>query len=367
MNNKIYVITTSFSSARIYKRISVINEVYDNVDLVYVKRDNENEKLASKIFEISNSVVSLGTIRDGEYLSRIFVYIKLIFHVVFKISKKDKIYVFGSDISFISLFRKGIIIEIGDVRTLNMSSLKGRIFSFLERNIYKRVGKLILTSPFHFDNYYKYFIAKEKVAFIYNKNVNTKMMNEIYDKFPTINTKQDKIKIGFIGALRYKLQIDMLLKFVEKYSDKFELIVYGSIHHPFPQNYFETIELDNVSYFGKFSNPDDLEKIYSQIHVNYVVYDAEQENVRISIPNKLYESILFRRPIICAKETYLEKEVQNRNIGCSVDSNFYDVFEKDMLSLTFDRVIDWSTKMQEIERDEIFNSTNEIKTIIANE
>ena len=50
----------------------------------------------------------------------------------------------------------------------------------------------------------------------------------------------------------------------------------------------------------------------------FAVYDADNPNVRIALPNKLYESILCELPIIVAKGTYLEELVKEWGVGVSV-------------------------------------------------
>ena len=51
----------------------------------------------------------------------------------------------------------------------------------------------------------------------------------------------------------------------------------------------------------------------------YAVYDADNPNVRIALPNKLYESILCELPIIVAKQTYLAELVKEWGVGISVN------------------------------------------------
>lgn len=55
----------------------------------------------------------------------------------------------------------------------------------------------------------------------------------------------------------------------------------------------------------------------------YSVYDADNPNVRIALPNKLYESIFCELPIIVAKNTYLSELVEKYKVGLSVSHNSY--------------------------------------------
>lgn len=70
---------------------------------------------------------------------------------------------------------------------------------------------------------------------------------------------------------------------------------------------------------GTFKNPEDLPKIYSSSDINMVFYDVTNPNnsTRLALPNKLYESVAFLKPIICSSESKLSLIVDRRNLGCS--------------------------------------------------
>jgi len=76
---------------------------------------------------------------------------------------------------------------------------------------------------------------------------------------------------------------------------------------------------NNVFYHGPFKNPDELLSIYSSIDICYVVYDSTDGNVKLAIPNKLYECLFFLTPMIVAKGTYLAERVKELQIGFEVD------------------------------------------------
>ena len=48
------------------------------------------------------------------------------------------------------------------------------------------------------------------------------------------------------------------------------------------------------------------------------VYDTSLQNVRIAMPNKFYEAILSRIPIVVAENTYLANRVYKAGIGICV-------------------------------------------------
>ena len=49
-------------------------------------------------------------------------------------------------------------------------------------------------------------------------------------------------------------------------------------------------------------------------------YDINEENVRYAEPNKLYEAIYFRKPLIASRNTFLERKLERMSIGTGVNT-----------------------------------------------
>ena len=47
----------------------------------------------------------------------------------------------------------------------------------------------------------------------------------------------------------------------------------------------------------------------------------ESLNNKLALPNKLYEALYFKKPLIVSKDTYLAERVENYGIGIAVESN----------------------------------------------
>jgi glycosyltransferase involved in cell wall biosynthesis len=80
-------------------------------------------------------------------------------------------------------------------------------------------------------------------------------------------------------------------------------------------------EYNNVDIIGAYNYERDIIDLYSKIDVVYSVYDAEDFNVRVAIPNRLYESIVCGLPIIVAKNTALSWVVKKYGVGFEVSSS----------------------------------------------
>jgi succinoglycan biosynthesis protein ExoL len=155
-------------------------------------------------------------------------------------------------------------------------------------------------------------------------------LNETVLNSPRKLQKSDsevKVKIGLIGLLRYEKPIRWLINFVNNHSSDYELHCFGD--GPF-KSIVEESSNKNIYYHGSYKAHEQLEMIYKSIDLNFVVYDNNSKNVQLAIPNKLYESIYFCKPILVAKDTCLEKEVLNLKVGASVSLAGEAEFARDL-------------------------------------
>ena len=64
--------------------------------------------------------------------------------------------------------------------------------------------------------------------------------------------------------------------------------------------------------------------MYGKCDAIFSVYDADMQNCKVALPNKLYESIYCEIPIIVAKGTYLSDLVEEWGVGISVKHDSLD-------------------------------------------
>ena len=87
-----------------------------------------------------------------------------------------------------------------------------------------------------------------------------------------------------------------------------------------PQIIYETCkDRTDVDWYGRFNFDEKVAEMYGKCNVMYSVYDADMENVRVALPNKLYEAVYCEMPLIVAKGTYLEEVVNEWGVGVAVD------------------------------------------------
>jgi succinoglycan biosynthesis protein ExoL len=322
-NISIIVLAPTTSQPRYHKRVSQISK-YFRVKVFAFNRGLYEQN----IFPDNISLIRLGEIADRKYLRRVLQLIKAIFIVRRELRGKQKsiFYAFSIDcviIAKLAGLRDGYL-EVGD---LILPSGIGKYARVIERNIIKNIFGVFLTSEAfywgHYQNLSKHPEWREKFHIIENR-----VTPSLIGTRPGSRILQGtKITIGVIGLLRYKKPLELIVQYVKKHPKMLVLDCYGD--GPLRQ-YIQDNECENIHYYGSFKNPDDLPSIYSKIDINYVAYDNKLVNVKLAIPNKLFESGFFGVPIICSEHTELGSTAIKWGIGKVVSIEDENQFSNDI-------------------------------------
>lgn len=355
----IIILAPTMSQPRFHKRAIQLSSI-SRIQIFAFNRGLYEESNFPKKFEVHQ----LGQISDRNYFKRSLKLIKAIFIVkqALRGSKNPIFYAFSIDCAIIAKL-SGIntgFLEVGD---LILPEGLGVFAKTLEKILIQYVRGVFLTSKAYYSEYYKKVFKnpfdKNKFHFVENK-----LSKYFLGKRPGfINEYNYPINIGVIGLLRYEKPLRMLIDFVGKYPEKYILSCFGD--GPL-KDLIISAQKDNIIYHGSFSNPVDLENIYRQIDLSYVVYDNSLKNVRLAIPNKLYESAFFGIPLICAKHTYLEEKVLGWGIGRGITMEDDLKFEFEMLDyLQKDNLSEAASNCRKLSENELIeNDIPMLKSII---
>jgi len=354
----IVIITPSSSQPRYHKRISVLSKLSDTIIFTFRRGLYE-----TNIFQPGVRVHDFGRIPDKNYLQRIFPFIRAIYLLSRNLPsgyKSVQFYTFNVDgllIAKLAGIKKGYF-EVGDIfHTSRFNFAMKRI----EKLIVNGVSGLILTSSKYYTEYYKNILTSTNKTSVYI--IENKVDSRLEGGRPTIKTilNYSPITIGLVGLLRYPEPILRLVNFVKRYPDLTKLKVFGD-GHELCKSLISKNVCENIEYFGSYKSPNDLLNIYNQIDVNYVVYDYRKINVRLALPNKLYESAYFGVPIICGVQTYLGFLAKKWGIGGSIRIENQHDFDNDMMQvLNYNWLIQASTNCFAIANDKLLdNSENTI-------
>ena len=312
---KIVFILGSLSQPRCIKRIISFSKEGFDVKVYGYNRGKYN----CNVLPADISVEVLGKFEDGKsYVNKMFrsfVDMKRI------IKKHDDVvfYVMGFSFAIQFLFKSNkFIYEISDIfygypRFKRVLPL----LKFLDKQLIRRSFFTVLTSEGFIDFFYKNKIPSNLL--LQPNRVNT----NIQAKRVSIDKEGDSISFGFVGALRYN-SIYLFAEIIGKYYPKHAFKFYGESSES--QRFKDLADkYDNIYYYGKYKNPEDLDNIYSTIDVVVASYDCNSLNERIAEPNKLYESLYFCRPIVVSSTTFLAKQVEHYKCGYAINPNSKEI------------------------------------------
>lgn len=326
MSRKITVFLVSAKpNPRINKRIELASQ-YSEVHLIFWNRCG----VPNKYFN-SNCIVHEINIKVGDSIVR-----RMPYYLSFKRSalrelskiKGDIIHVQGLDMlniayNYIKKNNSMLIYEVPDLPHLLIDknsnviiSLLQRYLNSLENKCIKFVDLLIVTSPKFTEVRYKNMIADDKI--FYFPNVPNLKYFRDYDRN---KYKHSVFTVSFIGAVRYKRQMMNLLECAQRSSAEYLIAGFESSGNEI-EECAKTIS--NVRWYGEYRFEKEASKLYAMSDIIYSVYDADSYNVRVALPNKLYEAVFCEIPIIVARGTYLADVVNEWGVGIAVDCNNID-------------------------------------------
>lgn len=322
---------------RFYKRIEAFQKRGFQIYMFAFRR-----KMTQIADDPNVTYIDLGELENRKYLRRMFTLtgaIRKIWRYRGLFKKSQVRYYFNLDCAFLGLLvamgRRDSalsIYEVGDLRkALTSSGVSGLLLRPIESLVISIMDILILTSRgFYYEHYYKRGVPIEKVLFVENK-LSLRQLPQKRPE-PVYIRNNSPVTIGLIGHLRFEREVQLLLDYVATAEKRCRLLVYGE--GPLrPLIESKARRYSNVRYFGPFDYRN-ISNIYGSIDLNYVVYDNTLLNVRVALPNKLYESVFFGRPLVVAKSTELAKCVRNWNVGFVVDASNSATFSHFFETLT---------------------------------
>ena len=125
----------------------------------------------------------------------------------------------------------------------------------------------------------------------------------------------NKIKVVYVGILQDdRLLLEVLEQF--KYNNEFELHVGG--FGKYESNFLESSkQYDNIFYYGSLKYSDVLQ-LESECDVLFATYNPKIRNHKYSAPNKVYEAMALKKPIIVCKNTGIDELVTKNDTGLSI-------------------------------------------------
>jgi len=210
-----------------------------------------------------------------------------------------------------------IIYEVADLHTLVIDEQRTLIRKAAQKYLINKEKKyscfydrLVLTSEAFYTKYFHNIVSEDRVVIMPNMPDLS-----LLDGYVAKDHNAD-FTVGFIGGIRYKDQIRNLIEAGEATGIKVLLAGYEE-----GSDEIEQLCKNKpwVEWIGRFNFKERGAELYGKCDAMYAVYNADMENVRVALPNKLYEAAWCEIPLFVAKNTYLAELVDEWGTGIAVD------------------------------------------------
>lgn len=281
--------------------ISIVETLNIDYKIINWNRLGVSEKIDGYTFEDKK------TSHQRSYLD----YLKYKRFVIDKLKKEkfDKIIVFTLQLGH--LFKKYLINKLPGNYILDIRDYN-KIFMFSNfKHLIDCSHSCVISSPG-----YKEWLP-ESNKYVINHNTIVSSLDEL------VSTNEfkvnEKTNILTIGLLRHW---DVNIDFVNqlKNNNKYNLIFHGegTINDRL-KNYIKDWEINNTKLFGRYKKEEE-ENIYKSTDlVNTLLYN-DNINSRTLLANRLYNSVLYGKPMLALKGTYQAEIIKQYNIGLVVSS-----------------------------------------------
>ncbi len=254
-------------------------------------------------------------------LSKIFSYLTFRKNVkkLLKVNLYDKVIVFNT---LPALF----LIDILFFKYKNNYIFDYRDYTFEKLYMYKKAVNAIVNN-----SYFTAISSKGFLKFLENERKlipNHNISNlELRESCVKLNRNLFKITIGFLGLVRYEDENRIIITSLNN-SDKYVLEYVGRMYEGCKlQQFCEQGNIINVFFDGEFKN-EEKGRLYKNIDIINAVYGNKTYEVRTALPNKLYDCLLFKKPMIVSSNTYLADLVEKYNLGIVIDLKKDNIVEK---------------------------------------
>ena len=142
--------------------------------------------------------------------------------------------------------------------------------------------------------------------------------NQMARDFKKIKDPEERVRISFIGNVRYYEQNIKLLNLL-KNDKRFKIQYFGKGSDELKQYCFKE-KINNVEFHGAFKQEDTI-KFYEETDIINNMYGNETMNLQLALSNKLYYGIFLELPILVSNCTFMKKITYEYNMGIVFEDN----------------------------------------------
>lgn len=322
--------TSIISDSRILKEAEAAKKRGYNVIILGWDRENNNK---SKDLKLNSGLINLNLfhLKSGygngiRSFPKLFLFqIWIFFQLLFLCRKYTIIHSCDLDTAipclFVAkLFRKKIVYDIFDyyIHSHNIPTRVKFLVENIEVFVINCADAVIICSESRYKQIEK--SKPKKVEVIHNTPdivtfTDKNTMNRI------CKSTSKRLKVVYVGILQDKRLLKEIIEILPEFEN-IELHIGG---FGVLQDLLENINYKNLYYYG-ILNYNQVLQLESECDVIFATYDPKVENHKFSAPNKLYEAMALKKPIIVCKNTGIDEVVYKYDMGLVIEYNAIEFF-----------------------------------------
>lgn len=154
--------------------------------------------------------------------------------------------------------------------------------------------------------------SNRSVSIIYNTPEDK--LKLLKEEITTLN--DETFRLAYVGQLLTERSLLELFNILQKHTDwELELAGFGSDEELILKN---AKTLPNIHWYGLVSYSEAL-RINFQADVLLAIYNPAIDNHKLASPNKVFEAMMLKKPIIVAKDTTIDRLISANKTGCVVE------------------------------------------------
>jgi hypothetical protein len=210
-----------------------------------------------------------------------------------------------------------LVYECLDIHQLLLSpALPGKLLRLMETRLLRRTALLLTSSPGFVRNYFEPRGVRTPIRLVENKVFDDRAEGGI-----TIAAARPPAgppwRIGWFGMLRCRRSLDALKALVRAANGAVEVIIRGRpTPAVFPDFEAEIADTPGLVFHGAYRNPEDLAKIYGEVHFVWAMdYYEAGENSAWLLPGRLYEGSLYGAVPLALSSVETGRWLEQRGAG----------------------------------------------------
>jgi len=332
-----------------------------------------------RVTEIAAVVpVDLGRTSDGRFAQRLAAVARAAWTLgssLKGVARPDLI--IGRNLEMLALANRAKTLFAGDVpivyecldihRLLLRQDLTGKALRFVERMLGNNAQLLITSSPAFVRQYFAPFGQMNlPVELVENKVLELVPQETQAMSHADKSDKGEPWKIGWFGALRCRRSLALLSAFSRKMDGRIEIVLRGRPAYSEFED-FDRFVADEpfMRFHGAYANPEDLQKIYDEVHFSWAVdFFEEGQNSDWLLPNRLYEGCRYGSVPIAMQGTETSLFLKARGIGFSLSEPTVDALSGLFDQLDEERYESARQKVKAQERETWVFDQNDCRALV---